>query len=146
MSIRSLGVRRPQTAEPALSLRAAAQQMKKQGVGCLVVVDGKKPIGVVTDRDLALYVLVGKRDAGLVRVGEVAARPVRTLPETASIADAARMMRSHGLRRLPIVDPNGELVGVISQDDLLRALATEAADLAEALRRQLSAEQAPSAS
>jgi CBS domain-containing protein len=89
---------------------------------------------------------VGKRDAGLVRVGEVAARPVRTLPETASIADAARMMRSHGLRRLPIVDPNGELVGVISQDDLLRALATEAADLAEALRRQLSAEQAPSAS
>jgi CBS domain-containing protein len=146
MSIRNLAIRRPQTAEATLSVRAAAQQMQKQGIGCLVVVEGKKPIGVVTDRDLALYVLVGKRDAGLVRVGDVAARPVRTIPETASIADAAQMMRSHGLRRLPIVDSNGELVGLLSQDDLLRALATEVADLAQALRRQLSAEQAPSAS
>jgi len=150
MSIRNLGVRTPQTAELTLSARSAAQQMQKQGIGCLVVVEGKKPIGMVTDRDLALYVLVGKRDAGMVRLGDVAARPALTIPDTASIADAAQMMRRHGLRRLPVVDQKGELVALLSQDDLLRALATEVADLGEVVRRQLStaprAEQGPSAS
>jgi CBS domain-containing protein len=146
MSIRNLAVRRAQTAERSLSLRAAAQQMQKQGVGCLVVVDGKRPIGVVTDRDIALHVLVGRRDAGLVHVGEIASRPVRTIRDTASIADAAQSMRRHGLRRLPVVDEQGELMGVLSHDDLLRAVATEVAELSEALRCQLSGESARSAS
>jgi CBS domain-containing protein len=146
MSIRNFAVRRPQTAEPSVSLRAAAQQMQKQGVGCLVVVEGKKPIGVVTDRDIALHVLVGRRDAGLVQVGEIASRPVRSIVDTASIADAASSMRRHGLRRLPVVDQKGELVGLLSQDDLLRAVATEVAELGEALRCQLAGESARSAS
>ena len=149
MSLRDLGVRVPQTAEPDLTARSAAQQMEKQGVGCLVVVDGGKPIGVVTDRDLALYVLVGKRDPGLIRVGEIAARRPVTISDSASIGDAARTLRRHGVRRLPVVDEKGTLVGLVSGDDLLRALATEVGDLAEALRRQLSkatqAEQAPPA-
>lgn len=139
MSIRDLGTRMPQTAAPDLTARAAAQQMEKQGIGCLVVVDGKKPIGVVTDRDLALYVLVGKHDAGLVRVREIAARRPATISDSASLADAARMLRKHGVRRLPVVDAKGELVGLVSADDLLRTLATEVGELAETLRRQLSA-------
>lgn len=149
MSIRDLGLRMPQTAEANVAARAAAQQMEKQGIGCLVVVEGRKPIGVVTDRDLALFVLVGKHDAGLVRVGEIASRRPVTLPDSASVRDAARALRSHGVRRLPVVDAKGELVGLVSSDDLLRVLATEVGDLAEVLRRQLSgaaqAEQAPPA-
>lgn len=147
MSIRDFVVRMPETVGPDVTVRAAAQQMEKQGIGCLVVVDGKKPIGVVTDRDLALYVLVGMRDPGLVRVREIAAHRPVTLADTASLRDAARTLRRHGVRRLPVVDEQGELVGLVSSDDLLRALATEVGDLAEVLRRQLSearrAEQAP---
>jgi CBS domain-containing protein len=139
MLIRDLAVRRPQTVDPGVTARAAAQQMAKEGIGCLVVVEGKRPIGIVTDRDLALYVLVGKHDAGLVRVREIAAGRSATLPQTATLAEAARLLRRTGLRRMPVVDDEGALVGLVSSDDLLRAVATEVGDLAEALRRQLAA-------
>jgi CBS domain-containing protein len=95
---------------------------------------------MVTDRDVALYVLVGKRDAGLVEVGEIAKGPPITVSITASLAEATRAMRRHGVRRLPVVDEQGELTGIVALDDLMRTVATEAGDLAEALRRQLSGE------
>ncbi len=140
MAIQNLGLRTPQTIEPSETARTAAQRMEKNGIGCLVVVSGKKPVGIVTDRDLALHILAGKRDAGLVRIGEVAARSPVTVTEGASVAEVARTMRKHGVRRLPVVDEQGELVGVAVLDDLLRLVASEIGDLAEALRRQLSGE------
>ncbi|HVP31730.1 MAG TPA: CBS domain-containing protein [Myxococcota bacterium] len=140
MTLRDLVLRTPQTIEPSATARAAAQRMEKDGVGCLVVAHDKKPLGMVTDRDVALYVLVGKRDAGLVEVGEIAKGPPITVPITASLAEATRAMRRHGVRRLPVVDEQGELTGIVALDDLMRTVATEAGDLAEALRRQLSGE------
>jgi CBS domain-containing protein len=114
--------------------------MEKDGIGCLVVVDGKRPLGMVTDRDLVLHVLVEKRDARLVQVGEIAKRSPVWVPDTASLAEVTRAMRTHGVRRVPVVDDEGELVGIVAFDDLLRRVATETGDLAEALRRQLSGE------
>ena len=92
---------------------------------------------MVTDRDLVLHVLVEKRDARLVQVGEIAKRSPVTVPATATLAEVTRVMRKHGVRRLPVVDEQGELVGLVALDDLLRRVATESGDLAETLRRQL---------
>ena len=140
MMIRELGLRIPQTIEPSASARAAAHRMEKDGIGCLVVVEGKRPVGMVTDRDLVLHVLVEKRDARAVEVREIAKRSPVWVPDTASLAEVTRSMRTHGIRRLPVVDDEGELVGLVALDDLLRRVATEIGDLAEALRRQLSGE------
>ncbi|HBZ69174.1 MAG TPA: CBS domain-containing protein [Deltaproteobacteria bacterium] len=140
MAIQDLGLRTPHTIEPLASARVAVERMEKDGIGCLVVVDGKRPVGVVTDRDLVLHVLVGKRDARLVRVGEIAKRSPVTVSATATLAEVTRAMRTHGVRRLPVVDEHGELVGLVALDDLLRRVATEIGDLAEALRHQFSGE------
>jgi len=140
MAIRDLGLRTAQTIEPSATARAAAHRMEKDGIGCLVVVEGKRPVGMVTDRDLVLHVLVEKRDARLVQVGEIAKRSPVTVPATATLAEVTRVMRKHGVRRLPVVDEQGELVGLVALDDLLRRVATESGDLAETLRRQLSGE------
>jgi len=140
MAILDLDLRIAQTIECSASARAAAHRMEKDGIGCLVVVDGKRPVGMVTDRDLVLDILVGKRDARVVQVGEIAKRSPVTVPVTAPVAEVTRAMRTHGVRRVPVVDEQGELVGLVALDDLLRRVATETGDLAEALRRQLSGE------
>ncbi len=140
MAIRDLGLRIPQTIESSASAREAAHRMEKDGIGCLVVVEGKRPVGMVTDRDLVLHVLAGKLDARLVQVGNIAKRPPVAVAATATLAEVTRAMRTHGVRRLPVVDEHGELVGLVALDDLLRRVATETGDLAEALRRQLSGE------
>lgn len=137
MSLQEAGLRRAQTIEPAATARAAAKRMEKEGIGCLVVVDGQRPVGIVTDRDIVLEVLAERRDAGLVQVGEIAARNPVTIPDTASVPDAIALLRRHGVRRLPAVDATGNLAGIVTQDDLLRLLATEIGELAEVLRRQL---------
>lgn len=143
MSLREAGLRRAQTIEPTATARAAAKRMEKEGIGSLVVVEGERPVGIVTDRDLALEILGERRDASLVQVGEIAAtRPV-TIAETASVPDAIDLLRRHGLRRLPVVDAEGNLAGIVTRDDLLRFLATEIGELAEVLRRQLAESAAP---
>ncbi|HME71512.1 MAG TPA: CBS domain-containing protein, partial [Myxococcota bacterium] len=98
MAIRDLGLRTAQTIEPSATARAAAHRMEKDGIGCLVVVEGKRPVGMVTDRDLVLHVLVEKRDARLVQVGEIAKRSPVTVPATATLAEVTRVMRKHGVR------------------------------------------------
>ncbi|HVP29838.1 MAG TPA: CBS domain-containing protein [Myxococcota bacterium] len=145
MTLRELGLHEVQTTPPSATVREAAIRMKQEGIGCLIVVEGKRPVGLVTDRDLALSVIGGKRDARTMHVGEIAVlRPV-TLPITASVQEATRALRRHALRRLPVVDERGDLVGLVTQDDLLRVIATEVGELAEALRRQLSSDASPTA-
>jgi len=119
------------------SVRAAAQRMEKEGVGCLVVVEDNRPTAVVTDRDLALETLCNRLDAALVRVGEVAGPSVVTVPADAPLAEAARVIRRHGLRRLPVVDDKGDLVGVIAADDLMRVAVGELSGLAAAVAVQV---------
>jgi CBS domain-containing protein len=124
------------TVAPDLSVRAAAQQMKAQGVGALVVTEGERPVGMLTDRDVALEVLCGHLDAESVPVRDIMRSPVVTLSEGTPVAEGARLLRMHRVRRLPVVDKDGKLLGMLSVDDLLPLIARELAGISEAIQGQ----------
>ncbi len=128
---------RPVTVDPDASVRSAVQLMESESVGCVVVMEQGRPVGMLTDRDAALVVLSRRLDPGAVPVREVMRQPVQTIDADAPLAWALSVLRASRLRRLPVVEASGTLVGVLSLDDLLRLLATEVGDLAEAIRRQL---------
>lgn len=141
MSIGAYCRRNPVTISKRASVREAAQQMAKEEVGCLFVVEREHPIGVLTDRDIALRVLPRALDPDALVVEDLMHAPVVTIPEDAPVAQAGRVMRANALRRLAVVDRKGKLVGVVAADDVLGLVGRELADLAAAV-----AVQAPSAS
>lgn len=118
------------------TVRAASQRMKQEGLGSLVVVKDGGLVGIVTDRDLAIGTLCGRLDPGSVRVAEVASRPLVTIDQQAPVREAVQTIRRHGVRRLPVVDEKGQLVGIVAADDLLSLVAGELSGLAVAVRTQ----------
>ena len=118
------------------TVRAAAQRMDEEGVGCLVVEEEDRPIGILTDRDVALEILCRRLDAGTVRVREIAKTPVLTIQQDAPLAEAAKLIRRHAVRRLPVIDTKGKLVGLIASDDLLLLAVEELDGLASVVRTQ----------
>ncbi|ADP80520.1 DUF1918 domain-containing protein [Pseudofrankia inefficax] len=107
----------PVTVSPATTLADAARLMDRAGVGALLVLDGERLVGIVTDRDLVLRAVARgmPRDA---RVDAVMTSGVVTLPVTAERAEVVRAFQTHSVRRLPLV-AGAEVVGLISLDDLL---------------------------
>lgn len=108
---------------PADSVYAAAQIMKREDVGPVLVVSGagdKRLTGIVTDRDLAIKVVGEGRDAHSTRIDEVMSSSPVTCEEDEEVAAAIRKMSENQVRRLPIVDSSGRLVGIISQADVAR--------------------------
>ena len=118
------------------TVRAAAQRMKQEGLGSLAVVTDSRPVGIVTDRDLVLETLCNRLDPGSVRIDEIASRPLVTVEQDAPVREAVRMIRRHAVRRLPVVDDKGQLVGIVAADDLLSLAAAELSGLAVAVRTQ----------
>ncbi len=126
-------------AEPDETILEAAQRMRDHRVGSLIVVEGgpdhPRPIGILTDRDIVVYAVA----AG----GAIPRSPVRscmnpnvvTAGERESLLAVIRRMRGHGVRRIPIVDAEGVLQGILSVDDMLDVIAEEVSDLAALLLR-----------
>ena len=140
MSIGKYCPRTLRNARPEETAQAAAQRMREEGVGCLVVTDQNRPVGVVTDRDLALKVLREDLDAGALALRDVMQSPVVTIAADASLDEGVKTLRKSALRRLVVVDDKKQPVGLFAADDLLRLVATELGDLGEALRVQLARE------
>jgi CBS domain-containing protein len=110
--------------------------MKHEGLGSLAVVVDGRPVGIVTDRDLVLETLGNRLDPGSVTVEEIASRPLISVDQNAPVREAVRMIRRHAIRRLPVVDEEGDLVGIVAADDLLALAAAELGGLAVAVRAQ----------
>lgn len=110
-----------------------ARRMRDSRVGCVVVTRASRPIGIVTDRDLAIRVVAEGRDPAKTRVSEIVTYDATTVPRTAGIETAARMMRDRGIRRLPIVTEDGRVVGIVTADDLMILLAQELSDVGAGL-------------
>lgn len=131
-------------AERDMPLVEAARLMREHHVGSLVVVDetgtGRVPVGMVTDRDIVVAAVAKSVDPRTVAVGEIMAAEVVVAQETDSEFDVLRTMRRRGVRRLPVVDAAGKLVGLITLDDLLGLLAEEFGSLARAVETERAAE------
>jgi CBS domain-containing protein len=106
----------PTTVEAGTSLTEAAQLMKSEDVGALPVVDNGRLTGMITDRDIAIRAVAeGKLD---VTVGEIASKDVVSIDPQQSLAEAARLMAQRQLRRLPVCEEDGRLVGIVAQADV----------------------------
>jgi CBS domain-containing protein len=110
----------PITCSPTATVQQAARLMTEHSVGSVIVVDDEhRPIGIVTDRDLALRVVGSGRDSSIEVAQVMTADPVTIAPNV-HVTDAAAHLATRGCRRLPVVDiETGRLVGVVSLDDLL---------------------------
>lgn len=97
---------------------SAARRMRDERVGCVVVTRDARPVGIVTDRDLALRVVAAGLDPKVTRVSDVVTYEAATLPREAGIETAVRIMSQRGLRRLPIVADDGKVTGIVTADDL----------------------------
>lgn len=133
--------RRVVTIERTESLLEAARRMRTHHVGCVVVVEpgdgASKPIGILTDRDIVVSVLATASPyLDALQVGDVSTAPLVTALEGQNVGDVLKTMRTHGIRRLPIVDGAGALVGLLAFDDLLEVVADELHDLAALVARE----------
>jgi CBS domain-containing protein len=107
------------TDSPNDSVGDAASKMRQQQTGSLLITDGSKLLGIITERDVLRVVAEGK-DPKVVTIGDEMTRDPVTIEPGTSLKDAADLMFKHWFRHLPVVDGNGDLVGIISTRDLLR--------------------------
>ena len=125
------------TAESGDSLQHVGELMRDRNVGSVVICDDGRPVGVITDRDLALAVVADRIEAGS-PAGDHASRPIVTGEVEMDLEEAVAIMIQHGIRRLPVTQGDG-LVGIVTIDDL----AVRAGDLHQA--QQITAEVAKAA-
>jgi len=121
------------TASAQMTVDQAARAMRSKNVGALVVVNAGRPVGMLTDRDVAIEVVAKGLDPETARVGDVMHERPITIREDLGILDAAKVFAKTGVRRLPVVTRSGVLVGVITVDDLIMLLGNELGHVAGAL-------------
>ena len=128
------------TASPELTLLEAARLMRSKHVGSIVVVDGNRPVGILTDRDILIKAVAEEKDPKAVRIREAMTYDPAVVNINYDPLDATRLMREHGLRRLPVVDEHRHLLGILTLDDVLCELGKEIANLAETVHSELAKE------
>ena len=121
------------TASAQMTVEQAARAMRTRNVGALVVVNAGRPVGMLTDRDIAVEVVAKGIEPDTARVGDVMHKKPVIIREDLGIFDAVRVFAKTGVRRLPVVTKSGVLVGVIAVDDLIMLLGNELGHLAGAL-------------
>lgn len=136
MKISDIFFKKVVAARPSHSLAVVAGQMHEHNVGAVVILDEERPVGIVTDRDIALALGV-KRLPIDTPVSKVMTRKVLAIPEDTDIFTATKYIRECGVRRLPVVDRDDRVTGVVSLDDLLRLLSRELSNLAEGIRHEM---------
>lgn len=122
MQIRDLMTRNVQTISPGDTIREAARMMDGLNVGSLPVCDGEKLVGMVTDRDITIRATSAGRAPDDCKVDEVMTTDVRWCYEDDAVSDVARLMGNVQIRRVPVLDADDRLVGIVALGDI----ATEA--------------------
>ncbi len=122
------------------TIAEAAKLMRDQHVGSVLIVDeqdGKRvPVGIVTDRDLVVEVIAPELDPDAITVGDIMMTSFAVVKEDTGVFEAIQYMRAKGVRRLPIVDAEEKLLGIVTLDDLLILLAAELDALAKLVARE----------
>ena len=118
----------------------AASLMRQYHVGDVVIIEDHKgkivPIGIVTDRDIVVELVATELDCKVMTTGDIMAKNLTVINESNGISETIQLMASKGIRRIPVVDNDGALVGIVTFDDLLALLAKEFNALVKLLPRE----------
>jgi CBS domain-containing protein len=145
MNIGELCTREVYIVNPNDPLLQAVHEMRTRNIGCVVAVERRGdcvvPVGIVTDRDIVRALPDYPNGIGVACVVDVMTRAPLTLGEGESIVEAMSRLRGRGVRRAPVTDANGDLVGIVSTDDCLGIVAEQLGSLARLVERQTQAKQ-----
>jgi CBS domain-containing protein len=115
--------------EADASIPEVARLMRKHHVGDVVVVefkdDARYPIGILTDRDIVIETIALELDVNLFTASDFMSAPLVTVDEDADFIDTLRLMRTHKIRRIPVITGSGSLYGIVSIDDIINLLTME---------------------
>lgn len=118
----------------------AAKLMRQHHVGDVVVVEDRNgirvPVGIITDRDIVVEIMAPELNHLVITVGDIMLPELVTVQESAGVFEAIQYMRAKGVRRLPVVNEGGGLVGILALDDLLELLAEELTALAKLVKHE----------
>jgi CBS domain-containing protein len=125
MSLQNLLEKQFISCSPKESVRQIAELMKEKQVGAVVIADGKKTLGIVTDRDIALRCVAEGADCSETTAEQIMTKGVETVSIDAGIFDVIQVMKKKQVRRVPVVDASGEAVGLLSFGDMFHLVAEE---------------------
>ena len=117
-SISELMTRDPRTVTTDSTVAEAARTMRDVDAGVIPIVEGERLVGVVTDRDIAVRVVAEGKDPQTTKVTEVASKDLVTIDPQQDLDEALRLMAQHQVRRLPVVEEDGKLIGIVAQADV----------------------------
>ena len=118
--VRDVMTKNPQTVTSKDNIVAAARIMRDSDTGVVPVVENKKIIGLITDRDIVVRMVAESRSANDVNVSELMSKSVRTVREDTPVNDVLTLMSSASVRRVPVVNSSDELVGIVSMGDIAK--------------------------
>ena len=122
------------TTTPDAALCDVARLMRREHVGSVVVVNGtspRRPLGIVTDRDIVMEVVAAGLDAATVTAAEIMTPSPAVTHSDDDALWALKTMRDRGVRRLPVVDRDGALAGIVAFDDLVQYVGSVVSDMAQ---------------
>jgi CBS domain-containing protein len=137
MSIEKLIRRATEALPPKASCAAAARLMREAGVGSVIVSQDDRPLGIVTDRDLVTRVMAEGRDPRAVELHEIMSPNPVFVARSRDPQHVLELMRDLSIRRVPVVNEEQRLVGVVSLDDLIISLGDQLANVAETIRKEM---------
>jgi CBS domain-containing protein len=117
--LRKIMIEKVVTIEPSATVKKAAELMNLHEIGCLIVVDCEKPVGMLTERDMLKRMICASRKSETTRVVNVMSKPLISASPDMRAGDAAKLMFERNIKKLPVVE-NGRLVGLVTLTDLLR--------------------------
>jgi len=118
MKLKDIMAQNVETVRPDITLKECAEKMKRRNVGVLPVVEGKKPIGVITDRDITLRAVAEGADVNKTKAREVMTREPYFVYEDQTINEACELMEKNKIRRLIVLNREGALAGVLTLNDV----------------------------
>ena len=144
MTLKTICNREVLIAQKNDTLVEAAKLMREYQVGSIVVIEEQNgvryPVGLVTDRDIVIEVIAKEVDINSVTLGDVMCRDIILGKENDDVNETIKIMRQRGIRRLPVVDDSGALVGIVTMDDLIDLIAEQLKDIATVIGKQQNVE------
>jgi CBS domain-containing protein len=135
MPVGDLGPDEVVTTERDSTLSDVAEQLRTENVGAAVVAEDDEPVGIVTDRDIALAVAESDEVASM-SAEEVMTEDPAALPEDAEAMEISRTIEEQNVRRIPVVDENDQLTGIVTLDDLVATIGEQLDNVSETIEAQ----------